>query len=383
MTDHRRWLALAAAAPTFSSAADETDAVRRHLTGCAACAAEVAAYRRDAAAIAAFDPGPLPDRLRHRIQEAAMTTTARTRPTPLVALVVLGLLALGAIGASIGAGGLFRGGILADPFDRTTRYDWQTDAVRLVADELRIEAAGRMFVVDPGTLSVTGDPGTATGWTLEAAWQEHGTQQRLYLYFAADEASWWVTEVRVYDGVAQPSVEWASFPPGPYLRTPVGRDWVGDLELIGSGRAGEVRLVLRGAAIRVSPADGFAAPPNGGRPLPVNSDPFEAGGPLHCSGILEMTPDEAHDRLIQLGYRVSWREVTDEEWIPRTEPPDGVILRMFGGPVGTDGQLIIAVVPADSPEAAAQADEQARPSDCPAPAPPLDGPTPVPSAAPG
>jgi hypothetical protein len=71
---------------------------------------------------------------------------------------------------------------------------------------------------------------------------------------------------------------------------------------------------------------------------------FEPGGPLHCSGILQMSPTEAEQVLLSLGYRLSWRYVTNNGgyWDPRREAPDGVIQAPIA--VGSEGELIIPVV---------------------------------------
>lgn len=128
---------------------------------------------------------------------------------------------------------------------------WQTDAVTLAADALAIDAAGIRFTGVGQAIAIHGDPGDREYWTLELEWVEQGVEQRLYLYFAADETAWWIKEIRTYDGGKAGGGEWATYPPGPYARTPIGRVWVGDLDVTGTGRLGPVHLRLTGVALRV------------------------------------------------------------------------------------------------------------------------------------
>ena len=71
---------------------------------------------------------------------------------------------------------------------------------------------------------------------------------------------------------------------------------------------------LGGLRIAVSPARWSTSRPVGaritlvenGNPA-VNGDPFGPGGPLRCSGILQLTPQAAEARLLTQGYGLSWR----------------------------------------------------------------------------
>lgn len=136
----------------------------------------------------------------------------------------------------------------------------------------------------------------------------HGREQRLNLYFAAEATSWWISEVRVYDGAGGGRAEWATFPPGPWARTPLGGAFEGDLDLAGTAATGPVRLHLGGLRIGVHPDDHVNVPLGGGITLSgEQANPFRAGGSLHCSGILQLRPPAAEARLLSLGYRLSWR----------------------------------------------------------------------------
>jgi hypothetical protein len=134
---------------------------------------------------------------------------------------------------------------------------------------------------------------------------------------------------------------------------------------------------MEGAAIRANPPRSFAAPPDGGNPLPEGALPFSAEGKLHCSGILQMTPRAAHAVLLSMGYRVSWRLLVEtasgsnanqppglgaavDEWEFRLEPPDGTITDP-GIPVTDEGAIVMSVVPFDH----ADVERPPVPADCP------------------
>jgi hypothetical protein len=116
-------------------------------------------------------------------------------------------------------------------------------------------------------------------------------------------------------------------------------------------------------------------PAGGGAPVtsgPVNL--FGPGEPLHCSGILQMTPGEAEQTLLGLGFRLSLRYVTDNGgyWDPRRAAPDGVIQEPIA--FGTEGEQIIPVIKYGDKGAV----PIPFPTDCPAPggSPPLPEPAP-------
>jgi hypothetical protein len=105
-----------------------------------------------------------------------------------------------------------------------------------------------------------------------------------------------------------------------------------------------------------------ADPPDGG--VPLKTDPFAIGGPLHCSGILQMRPIDAEHHLLNRGIRLSWRFVT------KTGPNMGFSdprLRapatgwISGTALGSDGELIVFVEDPAKP----MANPIAAPADCP------------------
>jgi len=112
---------------------------------------------------------------------------------------------------------------------------WQTEVVDLRAESMRLDVEGKVFTTAGAPVAIGSDPGDATSWTLEVEWPEHGVGQRLYLYFVADDRDWWVREVRTYDGFAEG--EWV-YADGPFLRTPLGEVFEGDvrIDLVGRGR---------------------------------------------------------------------------------------------------------------------------------------------------
>jgi hypothetical protein len=369
MTAHARFLALAAATPAFGLADDEARELGAHLRACRECASSAAAYRSDLLAIGRADPAVSP-RLHDRIREVAVTAP-RTGPGALGILAIMVLLAVAVVGASFGVGAFLAARPastpepLADRSGDTVR--WHTDVVDLAASRLTIDANGLEFRPVANAV-VSSDPGNLEYWTLEVTWQEQGRQQRLSLYFAADAATWWISEIRVYDG-ADRQAEWARFPPGPYARTALGATFEGDLDLRGTSASGPVGLRIEGLRIAVRPDDHITAPLGGGIVLPENGDPFGPAGALRCSGILQRSPVEAEARLLAMGYRLSWRweyatgPNTGYAEVRERAPATGWI---SGTAVGMSGELVVFVADPARPMGAGPVE---LPADCAAPAP--------------
>ena len=210
---------------------------------------------------------------------------------------------------------------------------WTTPVVDLSADAFSVEANDIVFTYEDGTpQSVGSDPGGPDRWTLEIVWTEHDREQRLNMYFAADETDWWVDEIRTYDGYEQG--EWI-YAYGPFFKTTLGEAFEGDvrIDLLGEGRPGDetnrVPGVLTIEGMRLTPTprmleDIAALPPDGG--VAVKRDPFGKGGPLQGSGILKLPPAKALERLLDEGYRVAFRldPYPGDDFDP-TVPPEGVI----------------------------------------------------------
>ena len=375
MTDHRRWLELVALRPTFSpSAADATD-LDAHLASCDACSREAAALRADLALVSRLEvPAPRDD-VRMRVRAAAISADVGRGTWNLATIAAVGLLAAALIGATLGVGAL-----VTRPEDPLTQLDannsalaaidakrikWITEVVQLGADAVTIDANGSTLRAESALMKVSSDPGSLTSWSLEVTWFEAGLEQRLNIYFNADRTSWWIEGLQVYDNVA-PNPDWASFPPRPHVRTPLGVAFAGDIDLAGQGRAGSVRLRIDGAVLAVAPQPSFVEPPGGG--IVLDSDPFLPGGPLRCSGILQLSPREAEAALQAFGYRLSWR------FVYSTGPNAGYSEKVLKAPrvgfisetaIGSDGELIVFVADPARP----MGPPAEFPADCPSPSP--------------
>jgi hypothetical protein len=375
---HGRFLDLAAGAPAFPLEPAEALELQAHLRACPDCAGRVTRLQADSAAIGHADPAVSP-RLHDRIREVAVTPP-RSGPSALGLVVILVLLATVTVGASIGVGAFLAarpaptsGPLAGRPGDVVR---WHTDVVDLAAAEFWIDANDLRFTGAP-SVDVRSDPGSLTSWTLETAWMEHGREQRLFLYFAADESAWWIDEVRVYDGTdaAPGKQQWTTFPRGPWARTALGATFEGDLDLQAPSATGPVRLHLGGLRIAVRPDDQITTPIGGGIVLTengnpaVDGNPFEERGRLRCSGILQLPPQAAEARLLALGYRLSWRweystgSNTGYAEARERAPATGWIT---GTAVGSSGELIVFVADPSRPFGGPPRD---LPADCPTPAP--------------
>lgn len=226
--------------------------------------------------------------------------------------------------------------------------DWDTGAVRMTADAPRIRAGGRVFTADVPDIRVGGDPGGTSRRTLEVEWQEQDREQRLSLYLAADDVSWWVTEVRVRDGL--PNAEWITFAP-PAFRVPLGGTWVGDLRL--SDPAGS--LEVDGMTLRAFSPDTLPAELRFCRPAidPGTGDgvdPLADGQPLARTGIERMAPAAAKGLLTGMGLCHTFRyqyEYTDAPGSGHAEiwcdPPPGEIWMLR---YGSEGEVVVFVADA-------------------------------------
>lgn len=206
---------------------------------------------------------------------------------------------------------------------------WDSGAVRLEADSIRIEARGTFTgtpdIVDGApAIRVSSDRGDAHYRTLEVEWREQGLPLRLFIYFAADDTEWWVTEMRTYDGSSRG--EWIYYP-GPLFRTPIGDSYVGDFAA--HGQDGDVPGALRIDGMRLTAfAAGTGPAPRTGcqpwRDLPGN----DIETPDDLAG---MTPAQAATLLRARGICFEFRWAystgagldTTEVWC--VPPPTGII----------------------------------------------------------
>lgn len=121
-------------------------------------------------------------------------------------------------------------------------HSWRTQLAVLEADDLAIEVAGRAFS-PPADAAVHSDPGSSTYRTLEMSWHDAAVEMRLYVYFAADDGSWWVSAVRTYDG--NTPGDWIYYLT-PNIRASLGQAWTGDVDVLGVGLHGIGRLRMGG-----------------------------------------------------------------------------------------------------------------------------------------
>ena len=375
MIDHQAARETFAQSLDFPLEPDDQTALDEHLKDCPACRSFAAATRRDAATLRELDFGTVPVAVRANVAIAAERGRDRGSTGRLVALVATAailLLALGGGALWVGAGG--RG---TTTLGGGNRVLWQTNVVQFDAADFWIEANGQRFTGTNMTPEVSSDPGDATYRTLEVTWKEHATEMRLNLYFDGDQATGasWVKEIRIYDGT--PNGEWLTAT-GRWAAVPLGATWSGDLDVTfpnGTGvGGGPARLHAAGLLLRSNPFDGVTKPVVPAVTLVENDRPFAVGGPLHCSGILQMTPQEAEATLLKLGYSLSWRLQTTTGpntgfSQPMSRAPDGVINEE---PLpGSNGELIVFVAPKGDPRAS----PIQFPADCPGPDPnaPLPG----------
>jgi hypothetical protein len=153
-------------------------------------------------------------------------------------------------------------------------FAWRTQMASLTAASMKVEVGGHEFVA-PNDAIVISDPGTATYRTLEFMWHDGDIEMRVNLYLAANATSWWISQVRTYDGSAKG--DWVYYLP-PLFQAPLGEPFQGTADLVGIGTGGIGRLRLQDASITafeagtVPPAfaDCRAIGPNGGGPQPMD-----------------------------------------------------------------------------------------------------------------
>lgn len=234
---------------------------------------------------------------------------------------------------------------------------WDSGLVRLEADDLEIRVGDKVFH-GIGPSAVHSDPGDTEYRTLEITWQEQGVEQRMNLYFGADEDEWWISEIRTYDGFEQG--EWINYVVvgqmwSGMLRTPKRSTYEGDVQLVGWGRVpGEVRI----EGLRLTPfASGTGPAPFSDCEYavsPAQADllrPADQGQPLHGSGFRRMSPQEVEGLLRDLGLCFDFRygyptapwidggqEGMSERWC--TAPPAGEVDDAL---YGSHGEIIVFV----------------------------------------
>lgn len=346
MIDHAAARRGLATAMDFPLEPEEREAIDDHLRTCSACRAFDADLRADASWLRDIDLGPVPIAVRANLAIAAEQRGRGGGAGRLLVLVGVGALLIAALGTGVlGVGGQGTTGLGSNR--GPDLIDWHTEVVDLQAQEFWIDANGQRFTAQVGDVEVDSDPGNATYRTLEARWMEHGVEMRLNLYFAGDDTSSWIDEIRVYNGKPQPDATWLEEWRGTWFKTPIGGVAAGNLDLSAPGGS----LHIGGLLLRSTPFDGVNEPVTGGRPIPQGVEP---GDLLRCTGIFQLSPREAETTLLSLGYRLSWRlETTTGPNTGYAEPmanaPEGIIIHLAA--VGTEGELIMFVAPFGDPKA--------------------------------
>jgi hypothetical protein len=226
---------------------------------------------------------------------------------------------------------------------------WETPSARLEASALSIHEGDKVFTGVVPTVALHSDPGDDTYRTLEVEWTEQGLEQRLFVYFAADEHDWWVTEVRTRDGY--PDADWITYP-GPLFRTPRGGTFEGDVHLTGGMGRAPGELIIDGLRLTAFAPGTGPAPLTGCHPATA-AEERTVSGPQAAGGVLSMEPTEAEALLRSMGvcftfryeYPVGSQDPSgntssgySERWC--TAPPSGTVTDVA---TLEDGELVIFV----------------------------------------
>lgn len=227
---------------------------------------------------------------------------------------------------------------------------WSTDAVDFVAKDFYLEANGQRYGANVASVERHSDPGTATYRTLEVTWQEHGTEMRVNLYFAANATHWWVNEIRTYNG--RTPGDWITYT-GEFFKTPQGAPFVGNLDITsGPGNGGQSvagKVHLQNVTIQpkalpvVRPND--AGPVHVLQPLTgttlVAGQPFTVQAQMNVPYAVQSVTVELHD--LTSGFK--------QEWSVEAAFPTGslVLDQVFevpqDAPPGTEYRLMVGALP--------------------------------------
>ena len=127
---------------------------------------------------------------------------------------------------------------------------FHTSLVDFSASDFTITANGKVFTTAGSHVSLNSDPGDPTYWTLELGWTEHGVRMLTNFYFASDGHSWWVTEIRTYNG--KPNGDWIEYM-GNRFKTPLGSAFTGNVDLMPSDHTPGASFHLGGLRITTNP----------------------------------------------------------------------------------------------------------------------------------
>ena len=127
------------------------------------------------------------------------------------------------------------------PSSTDSPVNFTTSRVSLFADDFRLEIDGVVYRGNTLISRLTSDSGNPTYCTLEVYWIEHDVQMRLFIYFNADQGSWWSNEIRTYNG--KKSGDWVYYR-GEFFKTPLGGTFTADaLALRTTGATSEKGLL--------------------------------------------------------------------------------------------------------------------------------------------
>ena len=135
----------------------------------------------------------------------------------------------------------------------TTAFSWTTSRVVFTSNNFTIDVGGQRYSPTGVHVDVNTDPGDATYATLELSWQEHGVPMNVNVYFAADAANWWVTEMRTYNGKEPAGADWVTFM-GDEFRTPLGGTYSGDVNLTATEGGVTSHLQIGGMTLALLPS---------------------------------------------------------------------------------------------------------------------------------
>lgn len=135
----------------------------------------------------------------------------------------------------------------------TAAFSWTTSRVVFTSNTFAIDVGGQQYSPTGVHVDVNTDPGDATYATLELSWQEHGVPMNVNVYFAADAANWWVTEMRTYNGKALAGADWVTFM-GDEFRTPLGGTYSGDVNLTATEGGVTSHLQIGGMTLTLLPS---------------------------------------------------------------------------------------------------------------------------------
>ena len=205
------------------------------------------------------------------------------------------------------------------------QISWTTEVVSLTAREFSIEVGGKTFRAATPKVDVQSDPGRPDLPHARGDLARERRRDAPRPLLQGGRSAWWVDEIRVYDGQAKG--KWAAPPRASSSRASTGSRLD---EATRTSRSGQPPAAVHFAGLNLvsRPFNAVNKPIGGGVELKENARPFAPGGPLRCSGILQLRPVEAEKtlrpRLPRRGGSCDDRpNIGDSN--PLLNAPDGVI----------------------------------------------------------